>query len=83
MGKDDPGEIVIDEVAGMWLALLFLPKSILLFSLAFILFRIFDITKPWIIGKIQSLHGGFGIMLDDILAGILARLILLVIGMYL
>ncbi len=77
MGRKDPGEIVIDEVAGMWLALFLLPKTIWFLAAAFCLFRILDIFKPLVIGKVQSLHGGLGIMLDDILAGIFARIILL------
>jgi len=75
-GIKDPSEVVIDEVAGMWISLLFIPKNIFLFTLAFVLFRLFDIFKPWVINKVQDMKGGFGIMLDDILAGIFTRIII-------
>jgi len=75
----DPSEVVIDEVAGIWLSLIFLPKEIIWFLSAFILFRILDIYKPFIINRVQHIKGGMGIMLDDILAGILTRLILAVV----
>jgi len=73
----DPSYIVIDEVIGLWIALLFVPKTIFLFSLGFVLFRLFDILKPSFIYSIQFLKGSLGVMLDDILAGFLVLLILL------
>ena len=79
LGDSDPSQVVIDEVAGIWLSLIFLPKEIIWFLSAFILFRILDIYKPFIINKVQQIKGGIGIMLDDILAGILTRLILAVV----
>ena len=72
----DPSYIVIDEVVGLWITLLFVPKTIFLFTLGFVLFRLFDILKPSFIYSVQSLKGSFGVMLDDILAGILSLLIL-------
>ena len=75
-GIKDPSEVVIDEVAGMWISLLFLPREVILFLSAFLLFRILDILKPWIIDKVQELKGGLGIMMDDILAGIFTRVII-------
>ena len=72
----DPSFIVIDEVAGMSLSLFMIPKEIHLYILAFILFRIFDIFKPGIIDKSQKVNFGIGIMLDDLLAGLLTVTIL-------
>ena len=66
----DPSEVVIDEVVGMGISLFMLPHSFELYFLAFILFRIFDIFKPLFIYRIQNLSGGWGIMLDDVLAGL-------------
>ena len=77
MDGHDPGEIVIDEVAGQWLACLFLPPEIWLYALAFVLFRMFDIFKPWPVDHLDK-HGtgGLGIMQDDMAAGLYALLIL-------
>ena len=72
----DPSYIVIDEVVGLWITLLFVPKTIFLFTFGFVLFRLFDILKPSFIYSVQSLKGSFGVMFDDILAGILSLLIL-------
>ena len=72
----DPSFIVIDEVAGMSLSLFMVPKEIHLYIIAFILFRIFDIFKPGIIDKSQKVNFGIGIMLDDLLAGLLTVAIL-------
>jgi len=68
--------IVIDEVFGYLVAILFLPKTIIVALYALVIFRIFDITKPIFINKIQELPHGWGIMLDDIAAGILTNLVL-------
>ena len=73
MQVHDHGSIVWDEIAGMFVTLLFLPITASTLILGFLLFRIFDILKPWPIGIIDKrLHGGMGIMLDDILAGAMA-----------
>lgn len=80
VGKHDSSEIVIDEVAGVWLALSISSASILAFLLSVILFRVFDIAKPSIIGKIdKTWPGGYGVMLDDIVAGFFAGLSSLII----
>jgi len=71
----DPPYIVIDEITGMFISIFMLPKSIFLYSVAFLLFRFFDIYKPSIIDKSQNLNFGIGIMLDDILAGIISLII--------
>ena len=75
MNDHDPSEVVIDEATGMGISLFMLPHSIAIYTMAFILFRIFDIFKPSIIYRAQKLSGGWGIMLDDVLAGIITWLI--------
>ena len=75
MGDHDPKEIVIDEVVGMSIALFMLPKSIIIYAIAFLIFRILDIFKPSFIYRIQKLSNGWGIMLDDVFAGIFSWLI--------
>ena len=75
MDDHDPSEVVIDEAVGMGIALFMLPHSIAMYTMAFILFRIFDIFKPSFIYQIQNLPGGWGIMLDDVFAGIFTWLI--------
>jgi len=78
LGEHDFGGIVWDEVAGYLITLWFVPFSWQATLVGFILFRIFDIIKPWPIKWVdQKVHGGLGIMLDDVLAGIFAGLILL------
>ena len=72
----DPSWIVIDEVVGLWIALLFVPKTIFFFLLGFVLFRLFDIMKPSFIYSVQFLKGSLGVMLDDIFSGFLVMLIL-------
>jgi phosphatidylglycerophosphatase A len=76
MGREDPSEIVIDEAAGYSVTLFLLPLSWFNLSLGFLLFRLFDIFKPFPIRRLEKVKGGFGIVLDDILAGIYANLIL-------
>jgi phosphatidylglycerophosphatase A len=75
-GATDPGAIVIDEVAAQWLVLLPAPLDPLSYAAAFLLFRLFDIWKPWPVGWAdRRVHGGFGIMLDDLLAAVYAVLV--------
>jgi phosphatidylglycerophosphatase A len=72
----DPGAIVIDEVAGQWLALIPAGLNPVGVVLAFILFRAFDVTKPWPVGWAdRHLKGAFGIMADDIIAGLYAAVL--------
>ena len=74
----DPSPIVIDEVAGLWLTLTLAPLTPLGIALAFALFRLFDILKPWPVRWAdKNIGGATGIMLDDVLAGIWAALVLL------
>jgi phosphatidylglycerophosphatase A len=75
-GIKDDGKIVIDEMAGQLLAYYTLPLNTAVLIGSFILFRIFDITKPWLIDKVQELPSGWGVMLDDILAGLTTLIIL-------
>ena len=73
--KPDPSECVIDEVAGQWLACAVAPLSWIGFVLAFVLFRLFDIFKLWPVSLGERLPGGWGIMVDDMIAGALAALL--------
>lgn len=70
--KADPQQIVIDEFAGYYFSIIFLTPTLSSFIIAFIFFRIFDILKPPPIKQLESLPRGYGIMADDILAGIFA-----------
>lgn len=76
LGRKDPGEVVIDELVGVWLVLLpFAEPGFWLVVAAFVLFRIFDIAKPWPVRASENwLPAGFGVMLDDVLAGLWALL---------
>jgi phosphatidylglycerophosphatase A len=69
---------VIDEVAGQLLACAFAPLSLAGFALAFLLFRLFDISKLWPISAAERLRGGLGIVVDDLVAGLIAGLIVAV-----
>ncbi len=82
----DARPIVIDEMAGFLITLLWLPLNLMTLFLGFVLFRVFDIVKPPPIGSLEKrLHGGWGIVLDDVLAGVFAnvtlRLLLIVAGL--
>ncbi len=78
----DPGWVVIDEFAGQWITLLALPRpSAAGLLIAFILFRFFDITKLGPVGWADRRHGSFGIMADDVIAGVIAAAILLGVRM--
>lgn len=75
-GRKDPGKIVVDEVAGQLIATLplvfFTQWSIAAVMVSFVLFRFFDIVKPYPANRLQELRGGFGIMYDDLVAGVYA-----------
>jgi phosphatidylglycerophosphatase A len=75
-GRTDPGEVVIDEVAGMLVTLFLNPVSWWGAVAGFLLFRAADIVKPFPARRLEGLHGGFGIMADDVMAGIYANLAL-------
>ena len=82
-GRKDPGKVVVDEVAGQLIALfpltLFAQWSTGAVILSFILFRFFDIVKPYPANRLQDLHGGMGIMFDDLVAGVYAAVIVSII----
>lgn len=73
IGRKDPGSAVIDEVVGQWMVLAVLPLDVWAYGLGFALFRLFDVTKPWPVSVAdRKLTGGFGIMADDVAAGLYA-----------
>lgn len=80
LGKHDPGFVVVDETLGTLLTMAFLPAAALhdwrAYVAAFFLFRLLDVWKPGVIGRSQSLHEGWGIVMDDVLAGLLGGAIL-------
>jgi phosphatidylglycerophosphatase A len=76
LGLTDPGPVVIDEVVGMLLTLALLPLNGFGVFVGFLVFRIFDIIKPWPAGRLEALHGGLGIMADDAMAGIYGNLVM-------
>jgi phosphatidylglycerophosphatase A len=75
-GEKDPGPVVIDEIAGQMVSLLFLPINLPVLALGFVLFRILDVLKPWPANRLEALPGGSGIMADDLMVGLYANLIL-------
>lgn len=75
-GIHDPSHVVIDEWAGQWIALWFVPMTPFYIFGAFLLFRVFDILKPWPVKYFDNMTGGWGIMLDDVAAGVYALVII-------
>jgi phosphatidylglycerophosphatase A len=75
LGIEDPGVVVIDEVVGMWVTLLFLPFTPVTAAVGFFAFRAMDVFKPWPARQLEHLHGGWGIMADDLMAGVYANLL--------
>jgi phosphatidylglycerophosphatase A len=83
LGVHDHGGIVWDEFIGMWITLLWVPLSLGTLAIAFVLFRLFDILKPWPIGYLDKrVQGGLGIMIDDVIAGVFANVCLQLILWY-
>ena len=77
LGVHDHGGIVWDEFVGIWITLIFLPNTWLWWLLGFVVFRLLDIAKPWPISVLdRNVTGGFGIMIDDMLAGVIAAAVL-------
>jgi phosphatidylglycerophosphatase A len=81
VGLHDPSECVLDEVAGQWMTLIPIPlmgraSDWRPYVMAFLLFRLFDILKPWPIAAAERLPGGLGVMMDDVLAGFAAAILL-------
>ncbi len=85
LGEHDHGSIVIDEFAGLMLTYMFLPEfTVIWFAIGFILFRFFDIVKPQPIKYLdQKVHNGLGIMIDDLLAGLMAGGVIILMAHYL
>jgi phosphatidylglycerophosphatase A len=79
-GHKDPGFVVIDEVAGQLVALILMPPDWQHAALALVLFRLFDITKPGPIRRLEALPEGTGIMLDDIAAGLFALVLAVILS---
>jgi phosphatidylglycerophosphatase A len=73
-GGIDPGPVVIDEVLGMLVTLAFIPVGVSAAIAGFVLFRVFDVLKPFPAGRLEGLHGGLGVMADDAMAAIYANL---------
>ena len=72
----DPSRVVIDEIVGMWISLLFLPKRMLLVAIGFLVFRFLDIFKPFPASYFDKRNGGLSIMLDDAVCGIYANVLI-------
>jgi phosphatidylglycerophosphatase A len=75
-GGIDPGPIVLDEVVGMLITLAFIPVGLRGALIGFVLFRLFDVLKPFPAGRLERLHGGLGVMADDAMAAIYANITL-------
>ena len=69
-GGVDPAPVILDEVVGMLITLAFLPVNITGAIVGFLLFRLFDVVKPWPANRLEALHGGLGVMADDAMAGV-------------
>lgn len=80
---EDPQRVVIDEVAGQWLAILPIALDWRYYLVAFLLFRFLDITKPWPLKNLEKMPGGLGIMADDIGAGVYAGILTWIIALWL
>ena len=83
LGHDDPRRIVIDEASGQLISLVAVPATWTGVGLSFFLFRLFDIIKPFPIRRTERLPGGWGIMADDLLAGLMARLLVFFLFLFL
>lgn len=84
LGAHDHGAIVWDEFVGYWVAMMFAPSGWGWVLVGFLLFRFFDILKPWPIRVLdKKVHGGFGIMVDDVLAGVFAGVVIQIVLIFL
>ena len=80
-GQNDPSECVIDELAGQWIVCAFAPLNFWAYALAFLLFRLLDIFKPWPISYVErKVPGGLGVMADDVAAAIIASIVIMLFG---
>jgi phosphatidylglycerophosphatase A len=76
LGREDPGVVVVDEVVGQWVTLAALPFTPLTAAAGFLLFRVMDVVKPWPARDLERVPAGWGIMADDVAAGVYAHLLL-------
>ena len=76
LGGTDPGPVVIDEVVGMLITLMWIPVTPLGAFVGFLVFRVLDVVKPWPSRQLESLHGGLGIMADDAMAAVYGQLVM-------
>ena len=76
LGEKDPGPVVVDEIAGQMVTLMFLPSTLPVLVAGFFLFRVLDVLKPWPARRLESLPGGSGIMADDLTVGLYANLMI-------
>jgi phosphatidylglycerophosphatase A len=81
-GGIDPGPVVIDEVLGMLITLAFVPVGVKGAIVGFVVFRVFDVVKPFPAGRLERLHGGFGVMADDAAAAVYGNIVMHVIAAY-
>jgi phosphatidylglycerophosphatase A len=79
---EDPGHVVADEMVGMWLTLVGNPLTLVNFALGFLFFRFFDIAKPLGVRRLEAIPGGWGVVLDDVLAGVYANIVLQIVNLY-
>ena len=82
IGQEDPSVVVIDEIAGQFLALACFPVTVTNLVLGFLIFRVFDILKPFPARQSERLPAGWGIMMDDLIAGVYTALLLYVIRLF-
>jgi len=80
--REDPGPVVIDEVAGTLLTLLLVPVGLSGALIGFLAFRVFDIVKPWPARRLEHLPGGVGIMADDLMAGVYGQVVMRLLAWY-
>jgi phosphatidylglycerophosphatase A len=79
LGRKDPGLVVVDEVAGIWITLLLLPFTPAVAALGFLAFRALDVLKPYPARQLEALPRGWGIMCDDVMAGVYANLVVRIV----
>jgi phosphatidylglycerophosphatase A len=79
-GRPDPGPVVVDEVLGMLVTLALIPVGLSGAVIGFLLFRVFDVIKPWPVNRLEQWPKGLGIMSDDLLAGVYANLVMRILA---
>lgn len=76
LGYHDPSEVVVDEVAGFLITMILIPPTVVTCIAGFLLFRVLDVIKPWPASRAEKLPGGWGIMADDVVCGIMGNLLM-------